>query len=98
MKSNTLFVNFVQESIHHIKGFDSTNSEDIKEVIRLAINHYGFKTEEKVETTEVGKIEVIHLASIVEENMLSKIAELACGHEEETSIEVIYKGYVVRNY
>ncbi|RXJ00250.1 hypothetical protein DS745_12000 [Anaerobacillus alkaliphilus] len=82
---------FVLEKIRNMENFDAKNRNSIKEVIRLAIEDFRFKSKEKSE--------VLYLASNVEENLLSKIAEFALGSEEETSIESIYEGYViVRKY
>ncbi len=82
---------FVLEKIRSMENFDANNRNSIKEVIRLAIEDFRFKSKERAE--------VLYLASDVEENLLSKIAEFALGNEEETNIETIYEGYViVRKY
>lgn len=87
---------FVLEKIQNVEDFDAKNKNSIKEVIRLAIEDFRFKTRERVE--EEG-CEVLYLASNVEENLLSKIAGFALGNEDEINIESVYEGYViVRKY
>ncbi|MFN7251416.1 MAG: DUF6407 family protein [Anaerobacillus sp.] len=89
---------FVLNKIENINGFDTETSNCIKKVIRSTIKDFEFRSVVKVEETEAGRCEILYLASAVEEKLLSKIAEFAIGTEEETSIESIYEGYVVRNY
>lgn len=82
---------FVQTIIKNMENFDATNRNSIKEVIRYAINDIGFKTKEGYG--------VLYIPSHVEEKLISKIAGVALGNDEETSIDAIYEGYViVRKY
>jgi hypothetical protein len=89
---------FVLNKIEKITDFDTRTSKSIKKVIRSSIKDFKFRSVVRVKETEAGRCEILYLASAVEEKLLSKIAEFAIGTEEETSIESIYDGYVVRNY
>lgn len=93
MKSKKQLMDFVRDTIQQIKDFNSNDLNHVKEVIRLAIVYYDLKTFEKFEEREI-----LYIASIIEENMLSKIASLTIANGKESSIEYIYHGYVVRNY
>ncbi|MCT8136879.1 hypothetical protein H1D32_03380 [Anaerobacillus sp. CMMVII] len=85
---------FVQDTIESMKDFDPNNRDCLKKVIRIAIDDFKFSSQEKVE--ELNGQEVLYIASVVEENLLSKIATLA--NEEEVSVEAVYEGHVVRKY
>jgi hypothetical protein len=87
---------FVQDTIQNIDDFDANNINSIKKLIRLVIEDFQFGTE--VEETEIEGNEVLYIASSVEEDLLSQIAEFAVGTEEETSIEAVFEGCVVRKY
>ncbi|WNF38610.1 DUF6407 family protein [Bacillaceae bacterium IKA-2] len=87
---------FVLDIIRKMDDFDAKNSNSIKKVIRIAIEDFRFKTMEKIGDGGNG---VLYLASDVEENLLSKIAEFAIDNGEETSIESVYEGHIiVRKY
>lgn len=87
---------FVLSIIQKIENFDAKNINSIKEVIRIAIQDFRFKTMERVGDDGCG---VLYLASGVEENLLSKVAEFAIGNGEETSIESVYEGHlIIRKY
>lgn len=93
MSSKKAFTQFVQEAVQKKVNFDSSNMEDIKTIIRLAFKYYELKTYEEDETG------TIIIASMIEENILSKIANLASGnHNDGIDIEYVYEGNVVRNY
>lgn len=83
---------FVLDTIRRMDDFDAKNSNSIREVIRIAIQDFRFKTMEKVGDGGCG---VLFLASDVEENLLSKIAEFAIDNGEKTSIESVYEGHVI---
>lgn len=83
---------FVLDTIKKMESFDAKNINSIKEVIRIAIQDFRFKTMEKTVDSGCG---VLYLASHVEEDLLSKIAEFAIDNGEETSIASVYEGHII---
>lgn len=69
-----------------------------EKVIRKAIDFYHLKTYEEVEETHVGSVRFLHVHSIMEENMLSKIVVVIRNGETDLDIEGVYEGHVVREY
>lgn len=96
MDSN--LVDFVKKAIGDISKFDSTNSECITKVVRRAIDFYRLKSFEEVEENNLGTIRFLHIHSIVEENLLSKIVEISTNNERDITIESLYDGRVIRGY
>ncbi|MCY8335253.1 DUF6407 family protein, partial [Bacillus spizizenii] len=68
--------------------------ECMKKVIRKAIDFYHLKTYEEVEETHVGSVRFLHVHSIMEENMLSKIVVVIRNGETDLDIEGVYEGHV----
>jgi hypothetical protein len=97
MKSKKAFSDFVQEA-RQMSGSNHRDKENIKNIIRRAIDYYGMKTVEKVEETESGRSEVLYLASVAEENMLNRITDVAFGNDGDGGIEAVYEGYIVRKH
>jgi len=89
---------FVIETTRTIVNFDGENIEDIKKVIRNALEFYNLHSYEEFETTELGSIRFLHVHSMIEENLLSKIVEIAMNGEGDLNIEGLYKGHIIRNY
>lgn len=89
---------FIDETINNSEKFDQNDLNCIKKVIRKTISFYGFKSYEEVEKTENGTVSLIHLDSIVEENLLTKVVEHATSDKEGSTIESVYEGKVIRNY
>ncbi|WP_332629624.1 DUF6407 family protein [Halalkalibacter flavus] len=98
MSSKKSFEQFVQDMIHTIGDFDSGNHNQIKEIIRKAIDYYDLRTVERVEEVGNKRIETLYLESMAEENMLLKLARFASGNEGEIGLEVIYDSCVVRRH
>ncbi|MCL7748622.1 DUF6407 family protein [Halalkalibacter alkaliphilus] len=98
MSSKKSFEQFVQDMIQKIGDFDSGNHNQIKEIIRKAIDYYDLKTVERVEEVGNKRIETLYLASMAEENMLLKLARIASGNENGIGLEVIYDSSVVRKH
>jgi hypothetical protein len=89
---------FVIETIEEINMFDCENMECIKKVIRKAIDFYNLKSYEEVEETHLGSIRFLHIHSIMEENILTKIVEVSRNSKTELDIEGVYEGHVIREY
>ncbi|ADM36245.1 DUF6407 family protein [Bacillus spizizenii] len=96
MDSN--LTDFVMKAIEEINPFDRESIECMKKVIRKAIDFYHLKTYEEVEETHVGSVRFLHVHSIMEENMLSKIVVVIRNGETDLDIEGVYEGHVVREY
>lgn len=89
---------FVKTTVGGMDNFNKKNLECIKEVITEAIDFYKLKSYEEIEESQSGKIKFLHIHSIMEENLLSKIAEIAMGLNEGFNIEDVYEGFVIREY
>ncbi|MCY8901664.1 DUF6407 family protein [Bacillus spizizenii] len=96
MDSN--LTDFVMKAIEEINPFDRESIEYMKKVIRKAIDFYHLKTYEEVEETHVGSVRFLHVHSIMEENMLSKIVVVIRNGETDLDIKGVYEGHVVREY
>lgn len=96
MRSN--LTDFVYATIKEINNFNDEDLECIKKVIRKAINAYHLKSYEEIEETQYGMIRFLHIHSMMEENLLSKIVEVATNREIELDIESVYKGHIIREY
>ncbi|MFE8699645.1 DUF6407 family protein [Cytobacillus sp. FJAT-54145] len=82
-----------------VKDFNSRveiNLDHLKKLVRSAIDYYELKSIEKLEETANGKVETLYIASMAEENILSRIVGIATG--EDISIEEVYDGYIVRKH
>ncbi|MBP1944386.1 hypothetical protein J2Z26_004173 [Bacillus luteolus] len=88
----------MSETIENTKYFDSSNRECVQGLIRKAINFYKLNSYEEIEETNAGNIHTIHIASMIEENLLSKVVEHSMNSERDIDIEDIYKGKVYRHY
>ncbi|MCY8098313.1 DUF6407 family protein, partial [Bacillus atrophaeus] len=64
---------FVTKTIEEMSQFDRENMECLKKIIRKAIDFYHLKSYEEVEETHLGSVRFLHVHSIMEENMLSKM-------------------------
>lgn len=69
-----------------------------EKVIRKAIHFYHLKSYEEVEETHLGSVRFLHVHSMMEENMLSKIVAVTRNGTTDLDIEGVYEGYVVREY
>ncbi|WP_096199793.1 DUF6407 family protein [Bacillus sp. FJAT-45350] len=97
MKARKSFTEFVEDTIDNMKDFDSNDLNCIRESIRNAIHYYDLKS--NVEETEAGRVEVLYITSMAEENMLLKIVELAVsGNVEQINLESVYESRVVRSH
>lgn len=92
------FKDFVDEKISELDGYNKDNLQSIQELIRYTIDFYHLKSYEEVEETEFKTIKVLHLHSIIEENLLSKIIEISLNGDSSLSVEAVYKGHVIRYY
>lgn len=89
---------FVKMTVAGMDNFNEKNLECIKEVVTEAIDFYKLKSYEEVEESRLGKIKFLHINSIMEENLLSKIAEISMGIDQGYYIEDVYEGRVIREY
>ncbi|MCY8473844.1 DUF6407 family protein [Bacillus halotolerans] len=89
---------FVTKTIEEMTLFDRENMECMKKVIRKAIHFYHLKSYEEVEETHLGSVRFLHVHSMMEENMLSKIVAVTRNGTTDLDIEGVYEGYVVREY
>ncbi|MDP4525734.1 DUF6407 family protein [Bacillus halotolerans] len=89
---------FVTKTIEEMTLFDRENRECMKKVIRKAIYFYHLKSYEEVEETHLGSVRFLHVHSMMEENMLSKIVAVTRNGTTDLDIEGVYEGYVVREY
>ncbi|MBK4205618.1 DUF6407 family protein [Bacillus spizizenii] len=96
MDSN--LTDFVMKTIEEMNRFDRENIECMKKVIRKAIDFYHLKSYEEVEETHVGSVRFLHVHSMMEENMLSKIVVVTRNGNTDLDIEGVYEGHVVREY
>lgn len=87
---------FVNEAINN--DFKEDDIEAMKDLVRKAVQYFNLKSREEAELTETGFIRVLHLASIIEENLLSKIIELSLKDDSHLSVEEVYEGKVIRYY
>ncbi|MCY8981570.1 DUF6407 family protein [Bacillus halotolerans] len=89
---------FVTKTIEKMSSFDRENMECMKKVIRKAIHFYHLKSYEEVEETHLGSVRFLHVHSMMEENMLSKIVAVTRNGTTDLDIEGVYEGHVVREY
>ncbi|KUP37936.1 DUF6407 family protein [Bacillus halotolerans] len=89
---------FVTKTIEEMSSFDRENMECMKKVIRKAIHFYHLKSYEEVEETQLGSVRFLHVHSMMEENMLSKIVVVTRNGTTDLDIEGVYEGFVVREY
>ncbi|PLR89367.1 DUF6407 family protein [Bacillus halotolerans] len=89
---------FVTKTIEEMTLFDRENMECMKKVIRKAIHFYHLKSYEEVEETHLGSVRFLHVHSMMEENMLSKIIAVTRNGTTDLDIEGVYEGFVVREY
>ncbi|BDG78458.1 hypothetical protein BSF_01870 [Bacillus subtilis] len=89
---------FVTKTIEEMSSFDRENMECMKKVIRKAIHFYYLKSYEEVEETQLGSVRFLHVHSMMEENMLSKIVAVTRNGTTDLDIEGVYEGFVVREY
>lgn len=68
-----------------------------EKVMRKAIDFYHLKSYEEVET-HLGSVRFLHVHSIIEENMLSKMIVVIRNGKTDLDIEDVYAGHVVREY
>lgn len=94
MYSLTRFVSEAQKEA----GFDCKQTECLQNLIKKAIEFYNLASYELVEITEAGTTRILYLHSIAEENLLTKIIEIAKTIETSTTVEAVYHGHVIRNY
>ncbi|MFN7249480.1 MAG: DUF6407 family protein [Anaerobacillus sp.] len=89
---------FVNEAITNTNEFKEDDIEALKDLVRKAVQYFNLKSREEAELTEVGIVRVLHLASIIEENLLSKVVELSLKGGQHLSVEGVYEGQVIRYY
>ncbi|MCT2536327.1 DUF6407 family protein [Aquibacillus koreensis] len=92
------FQDFVTKEITKISDFDHNKLDSIRELVRKAIEYYELDSFEEVEKTESTNRRYLHIYSMMEENVLSKIVKLALDHNGEHDIESVYEGYIIRDY
>ncbi|MCA1031152.1 DUF6407 family protein [Bacillus timonensis] len=89
---------FVKNTIAGINNYEKDNLECNRELVRKAIEFYKMQSYEEVETTEQGTTKLLHVRSMAEENLLSKIVDIALERENECGIEEVYESRVIREY
>ncbi|MDQ0253498.1 hypothetical protein J2S74_000870 [Evansella vedderi] len=94
MKGKKSIQQFVYDTIAATESFDPNNPNSLKEIIKAVIHYYELKTDSVLE----GKTETLYLASIAEENILTRAAQLAVGDKEDITIEEVYNSQVVRKH
>jgi hypothetical protein len=87
---------FVNQAV--TKDFKEGDIEAFKDLVRKAVEYFNLKSREEAEVTEAGIVRVLHLASIIEENLLSRIIELSLKSDRPLSVEGVYEGQVIRYY
>ncbi|KHF40614.1 DUF6407 family protein [Halalkalibacter okhensis] len=97
MNKRKSFKEFAEEVIQARGHFDASNHYHLRDIVHKAIDYYQLKSFVQVEIIGNRRIETLHLASIVEENMLLRLAEIT-GNMDECSLEVIYDSCVVRKH
>jgi hypothetical protein len=87
---------FVNQAV--TKDFKESDNEALKGLVRKAVQYFNLKSREETELTEAGIERVLHLASIIEENLLSRIIELSLKGDCHLRVEGVYEGKVIRYY
>ncbi|MED4647697.1 DUF6407 family protein [Bacillus inaquosorum] len=95
---NANLTDFVMKTIEEMSSFDRENMECMKKVIRKAIDFYHLKSYEEVEETHLGSVRFLHVHSMMEENILSKMIVVSRNGKTDLDIEGVYEGHVVREY
>ncbi|QIW78548.1 DUF6407 family protein [Bacillus tequilensis] len=96
MQSN--LTDFVTKTIEEMSPFDRENMECLKKVMRKAIDYYHLKSYEEVEKTDLESVRFLHIHSMMEENMLSKMIVVLRNGKTDLDIEGVYEGHVIREY
>ncbi|MDR4432810.1 DUF6407 family protein [Bacillus tequilensis] len=96
MQSN--LTDFVTKTIEEMSPFDRENMECLKKVMRKAIDYYQLKSYEEVEKTDLESVRFLHIHSMMEENMLSKMIVVLRNGKTDLDIEGVYEGHVIREY
>lgn len=93
MKQKKPFTHFVNDVTKGRMNFQTR--ENMQDFIQLAIEHYELKSFIKFNILESKK--VLYIASIAEENTLTKLVQLAMD-DENVTIESVFEGYVIRRH
>ncbi|KUP08933.1 hypothetical protein Q75_01915 [Bacillus coahuilensis p1.1.43] len=90
---------FVKERLTAIPLDENNRNEmeSFQQMIRDAIDYYGLNSYEEVEVMRSKKVHFIYIHSIIEETLLSKVAQIALS-DEHANIENVYAGRVIREY
>ncbi|WP_246939525.1 DUF6407 family protein [Bacillus pinisoli] len=89
---------FIQQQIEMIQGFDSSNNQNIQEVVRKTIKHYQLKSFEELEESSNGTLIYLYIHSMAEENILNRVVTLSTNMNSDMSVEAVYEGKVIRQY
>ncbi|OZM56908.1 hypothetical protein CIB95_09055 [Lottiidibacillus patelloidae] len=92
------FEDFVIKTVNNISNFDNENMDCIKQVVKEAIACYKLKSYEEIEETKSGAVKILHIHSMAEENLLSKVVQSAIKGDNTYNVEAVYEGRVVREY
>lgn len=95
---NKNIYSFVNEVLEGASGFDSSDKGCIRGIIRKAIKFYRLKSYEEAEQTDTSIIYILHIDSMIEENVLTKVVELVVSPGTDRGIEFVYDGKVYRHY
>ena len=93
MEQKKSFIQFVEDA----KSGDlySHSLNQIQDLVQSAIDYYDLKSFIQLNIAEEKK--VLHIVSMAEENILTKIVQIAIGNEDIT-VEFVFEGYVIRRH
>ncbi len=94
----TNLTDFITRTIEEMSPFDRENKECLKTVMRKAIDFYHFTSYEEVEKNHFGSVRFLHIHSMIEENMLSKMIVVLRNGKTDLDIEGVYEGHVIKEY
>ncbi|MFD1738024.1 DUF6407 family protein [Bacillus salitolerans] len=95
---NSNFKDFVKKTTEEMDYFDHNDLDCFKELVTEAIGFYKLKSYEETEDTKAGNMKYLYVHSMAEENLLSKIIELAITSNKSFGVEDVYEGRIIREY
>ncbi|MCD8511686.1 MAG: DUF6407 family protein [Bacillus sp. (in: Bacteria)] len=98
MKSKLSIPELAQQLIEDKKnkGFSLKDNRNVQELVSGAIDYYDLNSKEVIEHTGEKQIKTLYVASIAEENMLTRFVQALSGNDD--TIEAIYNGQIVRKH
>lgn len=93
-----LSISQLAEQLLEDKGdMDFHEKSNIQEQVKKAINYYKLNSEDIIEQGGDRPVRTLYIASIAEENMLTKFVQILTNNENIT-IESVYDGSIIRRH